>query len=144
LSALAEEIDRLKSASTELPKLRAEVTRLRAAEQELARLRSAGPRSTTSPVVPADAGNYIELSKDSWADAGFATPQDALRTRGWSVVNTNFERFKDSVFVTEDTRKALEDAMVRMLGDAENPLKAKTLQEFRDKNSQSRKDFSCG
>ncbi len=133
LSTSANEIDRLKSASTELLELRAEATRLRAAEQELTRLRAVGPGPANTPVSPAAAGNYIELTRESWADAGFATPQDALRTRGWSVVNANFERFKDSVFVTESTRKALEDAMVRMLGDVENPLKAKTLQEFRDK-----------
>jgi len=39
----------------------------------------------------------------------------------------------DSLFITEGARKALEDSMVRILGDVENPLKAKTLQEFRDK-----------
>jgi hypothetical protein len=129
LSALADENDRLKSASTELLKLRAEVTRLRAAEQELARLRAAGPRPANPPTVRPVEANETELGKDSWADVGFATPQATLRTRGWSVLNNNLERFAESVVITDRTRKAFEDAFARMVESSQNPAQAKLVMQ---------------
>ena len=43
--------------------------------------------STNSPAINGD------VPKDSWADAGFATPEAALKTRGWAILNGNRERF---------------------------------------------------
>jgi RNA polymerase sigma factor (sigma-70 family) len=53
--------------------------------------------------------NRTEFPKDSWADAGFATPQAALRTRGWAVLTGNRERFKESLFITDGARAMIQE-----------------------------------
>lgn len=125
-SRLRKENDRLQGATSDLLKLRAEVTRLKAGEQELARLRAENQRPASAAAQPAD----TELPKDSWVDAGFATPQAVLRTRGWSVLNGNREKFKESVFITEGARKTMEDMLVRMAEASNDPNKSKYLEEI--------------
>jgi RNA polymerase sigma factor (sigma-70 family) len=53
--------------------------------------------------------DQTEFPKDSWADAGFATPQAALRTRGWAVLAGNRERFKESLFITDGARAMIQE-----------------------------------
>jgi hypothetical protein len=130
LAAAQAERDRAQNAAADLLKLRAEVTRLRAGEQELLRLRAANARSAKAPTPPTAEPREIELPKDSWADAGLANPQDTLRTRGWSILNGNRERFRDSVYVTDAARKALEDRLVQMAAASNDPNKAQLLQEI--------------
>jgi len=126
LAAQADEIERLKNGSTELIRLRAEVTRLRTAEQELTRLRTTGTRPANPPAAPPPAE---ELTRDSWFDAGFTTPQAALRTRGWAVLNGNLDRFADSVFITDATRKAFEEQMKRMAAASQDAERTKVFLE---------------
>lgn len=76
----------------------------------------------------------IELPKDSWVDAGFGTPQEALQTRGWAVLNGNRERFKESVFVTDAARQTLEDMFVQMVEASKDPNKAQYVQEILNEN----------
>lgn len=73
-----------------------------------------------------------DLPKDSWADVGFATPEEALRTRGWAVAQGSRERFKDSVLVTESARQTLEDMFVKMAEASTDPNKAQFIQQVLD------------
>jgi hypothetical protein len=128
-AALVEENERLKGSAADARKLREEVARLRADNQELTRLRGSNARPAGIAASPAAPSAVTELSKDSWADAGFATPQEALRTRGWSVLNGNRDRFKDSIVITDGARKILEDMFVQMAEASKDPNKAQLLQK---------------
>jgi hypothetical protein len=108
-------------------------------QEELARLRAdtAGHRSPSTVAVSIPSAlvppsKPAELPKEEWADAGFATPQDALRTRGWSVLNGSRERFKESVFVTDGARKTLEDMFIKMAEASNDPNKAQMIQQVLD------------
>jgi RNA polymerase sigma factor (sigma-70 family) len=127
LATWTNENNRLQTASTELLRLRAEVTRLRATEQELTRLRAAAPPPALPPAATPAA--VEELPKASWFDAGFTSPQAALRTRGWAVLNGNLDRFADSVFITDATRKAFEEQMKRMAEASSDPERTKLFLE---------------
>jgi len=120
-----DESERQRRERAELLRLRGEVGRLRAAEQELAKLRAAVPSSgrtsTTANVTP----TVTELPKESWTDAGFATPQATLQTRGWSVLNANRERFKESVLITDGAKKLLEAMLEGMIVGSPDPEKAR-------------------
>ena len=126
LAAMTDENNRLKTASSELLRLRAEVTRLRAAEQDLDRLRA----SVSLPAHPPAASPAAEeIPKGSWLDSGFSSPQAALRTRGWAVLNDNLDRFADSVFITDAMRKAFEEQMKRMAEASSDPERTKVFLE---------------
>jgi RNA polymerase sigma factor (sigma-70 family) len=67
--------------------------------------------------------NQTEFTKDSWTDAGFATPQAALRTRGWAVLTGNRERFKESHFVTDGARAMIQEMITATpISEAEKRL----------------------
>ena len=67
--------------------------------------------------------NQTDFPSDSWADSGFATPQAALRTRGWAVVSGNRERFKESLFITDGARNMLDEMIAATpVSDAEKKL----------------------
>ena len=108
----------------ELLRLRGEVGRLRAQEKELADLRAAGRNSpgASSAVPPPD---IIDLPKDSWTDAGFATPQAALKTRGWAVLNGNRERFKELLYITDGAKKFMEGMLEQMIASSPDPAAAR-------------------
>lgn len=111
----------------ELSKLRGESTRARATGQSAPQSR-ANQTAAASERSPIDS----ELPKDSWNDAGFSTPQNALKTRGWAIVNGNRERFKESLLVTDGARKMLEDMLVKMAEASKDPNKAEHLQAILD------------
>lgn len=68
------------------------------------------------------------LPKDSWADTGFASPQAALRTRGWAVLNGNHERFKESLFITAGARTMMEEMIAGApFSDADKKLHPELL-----------------
>ncbi len=127
-------------ASARLAALHGENARLKSSVANLQKppardLQSAKLAAPTLPpaTLPAPANaqpNENDLPKDSWSDAGFATLQKALQTRGWAVVNGNRERFKESVFVTDGARKVLEDMFVQMIEASKDPDKAKTIQQI--------------
>ena len=88
---------------SELLRLRDEVGRLHAETQKWTRA------SATLPVytVAAKIGDE-QIPKESWLNAGFASPQAALQTRGWTVVNGDRDRVRESVFLTTGARKMME------------------------------------
>jgi TolA-binding protein len=120
--ALSAESERSQSNLAEMVRLRAELARLRATRQEnLAAKPAAELQATPQPTK-------LQIPKDTWADAGLETPEAALKTRGWCVVNGNRERFKESVFVTDDARKMLEDMLVQMAEQSKDPHKDQMIQ----------------
>lgn len=121
----AEELERQQRERAELLRLRGEIGRLRAAEQELARLRAAAAQAGSTAALPTTPPTVTELPKESWTDAGFSTPQAALQTRGWAVLNANRERFKESVFITDGARKLLEAMLDGMIVGSPDPEKAR-------------------
>src|SRR5262249_39364160 len=68
----------------------------------------------------------------SWTNAGFGTPEAALQTRCWAVVNGSQEQFRNSIHITDGARKALEDMFVKMVNASNDPHKAEYLQAIID------------
>ncbi len=134
LAALGEDYERSKSNSSEMLKLRSEVARLGANQQEQANFRWSIARPDAAPTPTSTQPNEGELPKDSWADVGFATPQSALRTRGWAVLNGNRERFKESVFITDGARKLMEDMLEKMIASAPEAEKKRFSQQILNDN----------
>jgi hypothetical protein len=66
---------------------------------------------------------------DAWVDAGFGSPEATLKTRGWSVLNGDRQRFAQSVFITDGARKMIEDMLVHMAKASNDPDKDRLLQE---------------
>ena len=87
-----------------------------------------------SPVQPAAPVKtaVVELPKSSWTNAGFATPEAALRTRGAAVLNGDRDLFKQSIFIPDDARKFAEDAFIKMAEASNDPNKAQYLQSILD------------
>jgi RNA polymerase sigma factor (sigma-70 family) len=102
---------------------------LRAKEQESTKHRAAIQTLREVVTPPALKFDAIKLPKNSWANAGFATPQAALQTRGWAVLNGDRDLFKQSLFITDDARKFAEDALVKMAEASTDPNKAQYIQQ---------------
>lgn len=118
------ELARAERERSELLRLRNDVSRLREQEQELARLRAAN-RVSANPSSKPPTAQPTELPRDSWTDAGFATPETVLQTRGWAVVNGNRERFKESMHITEEARQILGSLQEHMIAGAPDPAAAR-------------------
>jgi hypothetical protein len=71
----------------------------------------------------------IELPKDSWTNAGFVTPESALKTRGWSVLTGNREVFAESLSITPGARKILEDMILQLAQASDDPNKNQLIQQ---------------
>lgn len=107
---------------------------LRAQRRELTKLQGA---TKPAPDVSRSAAlrpETVKLPKDSWANVGFATPQAALQTRGWAVLNGDRDLFKQSLFITDDARKFAEDALVKMAEASTDPNKAQYIQQVLNNN----------
>ncbi|MDB6034401.1 MAG: hypothetical protein JWM16_4739 [Verrucomicrobiales bacterium] len=107
---------------SELLRLRGEVAQLRAQSLEAAKLRGAGSRPATTLAPQAAETSF---PKETWVDAGFATPEAALQTRGYTVLNGNRDRFKESILITEQGKKLLEGMLDQMVAAAPDPAKAR-------------------
>ncbi len=107
-----------------------DLVRTRAREQKGNQLQvaAANPANAT-PSTPSKAGGD-ELPRTSWSNAGFGTPQAALQTRGWAVLNGDRQLFKQSLSITDDARKFAEDALVQMAQASTDPNKGKYIQEI--------------
>ncbi len=134
LATMRENFEGSKSNWSELLKLRGEVARLRGSQKELSRLRASNAPAAPAPVSSSTQPKENELPKDSWADAGFATPQSALRTRGWAVLNGNRERFKESVFITAEAHKLMEDMLEKMIASAPEAERKRFSQQILNDN----------
>jgi RNA polymerase sigma factor (sigma-70 family) len=122
------DMDRLHREHSELLRLRGEIGRQRTQVQPM-KSPATALSNTGDTTPPASKLLKNDLPKDSWADVGFATPQAALQTRGWAVLNGNRERFKESVFITEGARKLVEDMIVKMASASTDPDKERLIQE---------------
>jgi RNA polymerase sigma factor (sigma-70 family) len=132
LAALRNENDRTKSNAVEVLRLRAELARARNGRSEPAKLPNRVSNTVDSPAdLPA---TQTELPKDSWTDAGFATPREALQTRGWAVLNSNRERFKESVLITDGARKAMEEMLEKMIAAAPAAERQRFSQQILNNN----------
>jgi len=127
LLGVNEENARARNDATELARLRAELARLRIQEQERVRQSSAGQPASDIPAPPK--GLVGELPTAAWTDAGFGTPEATLKTRGWSVLNGNRERFSESVAITDGARKLIEDMIVKMAEASTDPDKERLVKE---------------
>jgi len=123
-AALAEAERVREASSTEVARLRSKVAKL---QERPAAVTDEGAATGTVEVRQPASAEDGELPRDSWSDAGFATPVDALRTRGWSVIEGHRERFRESVHVTPGARKRLEDMFVEMMKRSNAPNKAEVI-----------------
>jgi RNA polymerase sigma factor (sigma-70 family) len=124
LAALQNEIERAKANSEELLRLRGEAARLRTNPAIASQPSTSATHQTETP-ASATPGES-ELPKDSWSDAGFASVQSALQTRGWAVLTGNRERFRESVFITPEAKQIME----KMLEDMINAAPAAERKKF--------------
>jgi RNA polymerase sigma factor (sigma-70 family) len=108
--------------------------RLRAREQKPAKVQVPiqRPPNASTPAEPKP--DPIQLPKNSWANVGFTTPQAALQTRGWAVLNGDSALFRQSLFITDDARKFAEDALVKMAEASTDPNKAQYIQQVLNNN----------
>ena len=127
LFSLQNENERSKSNATEMTKLRGEIANLRHNNQ--LSVNATNQPSANSPDSSASGVVDIKLPKSSWTNAGFATPESTLQTRGWAVLNGDRERFKDSVFLTDGARKLIEDIIVKMGAASTDANKIAVLQK---------------
>jgi RNA polymerase sigma factor (sigma-70 family) len=121
---LSAETESNQSNVAEMARLRGELGRVRAMPEKTVAAKGAA-EVTAEPAKR-------EIPKDAWTDAGLETPEAALKTRGWCVVNGNRERFKESVFVTDGARKMLEDMFVQMAEQSKEPNKEQLIQMVLD------------
>lgn len=124
VKTLTAEAERNQNNLAEIARLRAELTRVRPISEKTLAVKP-GPE-------PPGESEKRQIPKDAWMDAGLATPEAALRTRGWCVVNGNRERFKESVFVTDGARKMLEDMLIQMAEKSKDPNRDQFIQMVLD------------
>jgi RNA polymerase sigma factor (sigma-70 family) len=108
--------------------------RLRARGQEPTKVKVPIQQPVNDSAPPAAKSDPIQMPKSSWANAGFATPQAALQTRGWAVLNGDRALFKQSLFITDDARNFAEDALVKMAEASTDPNKAQYIQQVLNNN----------
>jgi RNA polymerase sigma factor (sigma-70 family) len=133
-SSLRVENEHLKSNTIELAKLRSEIARLHSSDQDTANAPRTNQSASDHPETPDPTVADIQLPKNSWTNAGFATPEDNLRTRGWAVLNGDRERFKESVFLTDGARKLIEDMIIKMGAASTDPDKTAAMQAVVNNN----------
>jgi RNA polymerase sigma factor (sigma-70 family) len=129
LSSLRNENDHWKHTQSETLELRSEVARLRKDNQQLASAQQRTNQATENQTGSYDSSNDIQLPKSSWTNAGFATPENALRTRGWAILNGDREQFKNSLALTDGARKLIEDMILKMAAASKDPSKTAAMQE---------------
>ena len=93
--AEAEELARWRNDSAEMERLRGEVTTLRRQLAERARTLAETPPSTNSLALDWPAGEL--LPKETWRDAGQASPLAAVATFFWAVNRGDVERLRQLV-----------------------------------------------
>jgi RNA polymerase sigma factor (sigma-70 family) len=107
---------------------------LRAQKQVLTKIHGAIQPPPDVSIPPTPKPDSVKLPKNSWANVGFATPQAALQTRGWAVLNGDRDLFKQSLFITDDARKFAEDALVKIAEASTDPNKAQYIQQVLNNN----------
>jgi hypothetical protein len=100
------------SEALELARLRAQVAGLRAQvviSKQSVRVRSA-PVSMPTSVLDASAEVTVlaRHPSETWADAGYASPADALQTHWWAIRSGDIAKFKDSVLISDTLRATID------------------------------------
>ena len=115
----------------ELLQLRAEVARLRREQSRLAQLEAENKRPRSDPrAQPATPATVDSIPSEAWADRGFASPADALQTAHWAIRTANIEKFRESMFITDEARQKLHDLLVKMAAKAPPGEAAQVLEEI--------------
>ena len=114
----------------ELLQLRAEVARLRREQTKVAALETENKRLRTQTKAETPKPSAQEpVPSESWADRGFGSPMDTLQTAHWAIRNANVEKFKESLFITDEARKKLHDVIAKMAAKAPPEEARKVLDE---------------
>ena len=114
----------------ELLQLRAEVARLRREQTKVAALEAENKRLRTQTKAETPKPSAQEpVPSESWADRGFGSPMDTLQTAHWAIRNANVEKFKESLFITDEARKKLHDVIAKMAAKAPPEEARKVLDE---------------
>lgn len=92
---------------------------------------SVPPVATADPPAPLPP-TALQIPATEWTDVGLETPEDTLRTRGWTILHGNRERFRDTTYITDGARRTLEDLFVRMAEASTDPDKAAFIQAILD------------
>lgn len=101
VSAATEEIEALQNANRELPKLRNEVRKLREEKRELEKLQTENQRLAASlkaaPKTGAPSLSEAEgfVLKQTWSNAGFATPEATVQTFFWAIAQRDAKRIAE-------------------------------------------------
>jgi hypothetical protein len=143
--SLRRQVDQLSQLTAEnqnLSKLLAQARAAEASAKDRLRAREHAPTKAQAPIQqplndsapPTAKTEPIQLPKSSWANAGFATPQAALQTRGWAVLNGDRALFSQSLYITDDARKFAEDAFVKMAEASTDPNKGQYIQQILNNN----------
>jgi RNA polymerase sigma factor (sigma-70 family) len=107
--------------------------RQRAQARALNKVPAAVPSPATTPPPTAKSDPAV-LPKDSWAKAGFATPEATLKTRGWAVLNGDRQQFAQSVYLTDGARKMIEDQVLQMAAASKDPDAPRLAQQALNEN----------
>jgi transcriptional regulator with XRE-family HTH domain len=93
------------------------------------RVESEAPPTTAPPLTPKQADTTVKLPVDLWKKAGFATPEDTLKTRGWAIVNGDRQEFTQSIYLTDGARKMIEDQVLQMAAASKDPEAPRIAQQ---------------
>lgn len=75
------------------------------------------------------AASPVRIERDSWTNAGFATPQATLQSRGAAVLNGDRALFAQSLYLTDEARKIIEDQLVQMASASKDPNTPALIQQ---------------
>jgi hypothetical protein len=67
------------------------------------------------------------VPSETWADRGFSSPMDTLQTAHWAIRTANIEKFRESIFITDEARAKLHDAIMKLAAKAPPEEAAKVL-----------------
>ena len=111
----AAELKRLQATATDAARLRGEVTRLTAAAKDADKLRAENQQlknenqklrsvAVATPPAPAQAQVPGSFPRESWSNAGYASPEAALVTAIFSMQQGNPKQYFDSLTPEEQAR----------------------------------------
>jgi cell division protein FtsB len=112
LRAANQEIVALTGANQDLPRLRNEIRQLRQSKPEIEKLRAENTRLAAAVNSATNSGRprLTEMegfvAKDTWANAGFATPEATLQTFFWAAQQGDLQRLAECM--TPESRRGFE------------------------------------
>lgn len=101
VARLRGEVTQLRTTAKDAEKLRAENQQLRSENQKLHGANAAA--ATPAPAPTPQAGNF---PRESWAFAGYTSPESALMSAIWSMQQGNPKQYFDSLTLEEQARMA--------------------------------------